>query len=101
MKTMSKCALPGIQRISPLRRLLRSWQLYVLLAPTLIYLFLFNYVPMYGLQIAFRDFAIKKGISGSPWVGWKHFLFFFNCSGANYLSPLRSLIEIFVTQNFE
>ena len=78
MKTRSKCALPGIQRISPLRRLLRSWQLYVLLAPTLIYLFLFNYVPMYGLQIAFRDFAIKKGISGSPWVGWKHFLFFFN-----------------------
>lgn len=78
MKTRSKCALPSIQRISPLRRLLRSWQLYVLLAPTLIYLFLFNYVPMYGLQIAFRDFAIKKGISGSPWVGWKHFLFFFN-----------------------
>lgn len=61
-----------------LSRLLKSWQLYVLLAPTLLYLFLFNYVPMYGLQIAFRDFMAKQGIVGSDWVGLKHFLFFFD-----------------------
>lgn len=67
-----------LNKMSPLRRLIRSWQLYVLVAPTIIYLFLFNYVPIYGLQIAFRDFFAKKGITGSPWVGWKHFEYFFN-----------------------
>ncbi len=68
----------GLKRKKSLAmRILSSWQLYVLLAPTLIYLFLFNYVPMYGLQIAFRDFAVRKGITGSDWVGLKHFLYFF------------------------
>lgn len=36
-------------------------------------IFFFNYVPMYGLQIAFRDFKPSKGIWDSKWVGWKHF----------------------------
>lgn len=33
---------------------------------------------MYGIQIAFKDFAPKTGIEGSPWVGWEHFQTFFN-----------------------
>ncbi len=65
-------------RKSPLFYMLRSWQLYVLLAPTILYLFIFNYVPMYGIQIAFRDFVANKGITGSPWVGMKHFQYFFS-----------------------
>lgn len=59
------------------RRLLESWQLYVLLVPTMTYMLLFNYVPMYGLQIAFRDYQVRKGFWGSNWVGWKHFFTFF------------------------
>ena len=51
----------------------RHWQLYVLLIPTIAYFLVFRYVPMYGLQIAFRDYVTTKGFSGSPWVGLKHF----------------------------
>ncbi|NGP45436.1 sugar ABC transporter permease [Bacillaceae bacterium SIJ1] len=50
-----------------------NWQLYVLLFPTLVYFILFQYGPMYGLQIAFKDFSPMKGIWGSEWVGITHF----------------------------
>ncbi|RKF20005.1 sugar ABC transporter permease [Alginatibacterium sediminis] len=55
------------------RHLKREWQIYVLLAPTLIWFIVFLYKPMYGLQIAFKDYSVFKGIVGSPWVGFEHF----------------------------
>lgn len=55
-----------------------NWQLYVLLLPALIYFFIFHYIPMYGVQIAFKDFFATDGIWGSPWVGFDHFKRFFN-----------------------
>ena len=61
---------------SPLKRLLRSWRLYVLLAPALIYLFMFHYLPLYGVQIAFRDYVPSLGFLDSAWVGLKHFQYF-------------------------
>ena len=54
-------------------RLRRTWPLYALLAPAIIYLLVFHYYPMYGAIIAFKEFKINKGIWGSPWVGLKHF----------------------------
>lgn len=60
------------------RLMKRNWVLYLLLLPTLIYIGIFNYAPMYGIQIAFRNFNFADGITGSPWVGWKWFKFFFN-----------------------
>lgn len=60
-----------------LRMLKTSIPLYVLLLPAVILLILFNYIPMYGVQIAFRDFSVGGGITGSPWVGFKHFITFF------------------------
>lgn len=56
----------------------RYWQLYILLIPSLIYLIIFSYWPMYGLQIAFRNYNPVKGFTGSAWVGMKHFIRFFN-----------------------
>ena len=56
----------------------RNYQLYIFLIPAIIYLFIFNYMPMYGVQIAFKDYNIALGINGSRWVGAKHFLRFFN-----------------------
>ena len=50
-----------------------EWQLYLMLAPTIIWLLVFLYTPMYGLQIAFKDYSIFRGVSGSPWVGFEHF----------------------------
>ncbi|MGO4494954.1 ABC transporter permease [Paenibacillus sp. 2RAB27] len=46
--------------------------------PVIAYYLIFHYGPMYGLQIAFKDFSPAKGILGSPWVGFKHFESFFN-----------------------
>ena len=61
-----------------MKRLLRNdWQIYVFLFPAVLYLLLFHYFPIYGIQIAFRDFIAVKGISGSPWVGLLHFQNFF------------------------
>lgn len=58
------------------KQIRKSLPLYVFLLPAVIYLILFNYVPMYGVQIAFRDFSSKDGIWGSPWVGLKYFIKF-------------------------
>lgn len=56
----------------------RNWVLYLLLLPALIYIIIFNYAPMYGIQIAFRNFTFADGITGSKWVGLKWFRFFFS-----------------------
>ncbi|WP_274364366.1 ABC transporter permease [Paenibacillus thermotolerans] len=60
------------------RLVTRNWQLYLLISPVAAYFILFHYVPMYGIQIAFKDFVATKGIWGSEWVGLKHFERFFN-----------------------
>jgi len=52
--------------------------LYALLAPSMILLFVFHYIPMYGIIIAFEDFAPFQGFLGSTWVGLKHFKYFLN-----------------------
>ena len=59
-------------------RIRRNWQLYALLALPLIWLVIFRYAPMYGAQIAFRDYSPVFGIEGSPWVGLANFERFFN-----------------------
>ena len=61
-----------------LKSLNRTKYLQMLLLPGLIYYIIFHYKPMYGIIIAFKDFSIKKGIMGSPWVGLKHFRDFFS-----------------------
>lgn len=54
------------------RQLRRSWQLYALLLIPAVYALTFLYGPLYGLQMAFKNFSVVKGITGSPWVGFKH-----------------------------
>ena len=54
------------------------WRLYVFLLLPVVYFIIFQYWPMFGLQIAFKKFSITKGIWGSPWVGMKYFTKFFN-----------------------
>ncbi len=59
------------------KKIIRNWQLYLFILPALVYFLIFCYGPMYGIQIAFKDFIATKGIWGSPWVGFKHFRNFF------------------------
>ena len=56
----------------------KHWQLYLLLLVPLVYILVFAYGPMLGLQIAFKDFQPAKGIWGSPWVGLKYIKKFIN-----------------------
>jgi putative aldouronate transport system permease protein len=50
-----------------------NYQLYLMAVPALIVVILFAYVPMYGVQIAFREYRASLGIWGSQWVGLKYF----------------------------
>lgn len=61
-----------------LNRLKRSWQWYLLLLPAFVYVAIFHYGPMYGLQIAFKNYRPRLGILGSEWVGLEHFIRFLN-----------------------
>jgi len=61
-----------------LKWLRANWELYLLILPVIAYFIIFHYVPMYGVQIAFKDFIASKGILGSPWVGFKHFERFYH-----------------------
>jgi putative aldouronate transport system permease protein len=61
-----------------LKRISRAWQLYVLLAPAIVYILVFKYWPMYGVQIAFKNYNPVDGFSDSPWVGLTHFIRFVN-----------------------
>ncbi len=72
----------------------KNWILYVMILPVVVYYIIFSYVPMYGIQIAFKDYSIKKGMWGSAWVGTEHFRRFF--SSYNFLQLLRNTLEISV-----
>ena len=69
---------PSFFRKPGVKRVLSSWQLYVLLLPTFVYVAIFCYRPMYGVLIAFEDFTIGGSIWDAPWVGLKHFRRLFN-----------------------
>jgi len=55
----------------------RYWQLYLLLIPVVANFVIFHYVPMAGIQIAFKDFMLNLGIWDSEWIGFEHFERFF------------------------
>ncbi|MCM3627729.1 ABC transporter permease subunit [Paenibacillus glycanilyticus] len=58
--------------------IVRNWELYLFITPALLYFLIFCYGPMYGIQIAFKNFIPTKGITGSPWIGFDHFVRFFH-----------------------
>lgn len=60
------------------RKCRSRWQLFLFLVPAVAIVLIFNYWPMLGAQIAFRDYRPKAGIWNSPWVGLKHFAKFFS-----------------------
>ena len=69
-----------------------NWDLYLLALLPILYILLFKYGPMYGAQIAFRQFSAVKGILGSPWVGLDNFIRFFN--SYNFWIVLRNTVTI-------
>ena len=67
----------GVRRSSGLRAFLRvslnQWQMYVMVLLPVTFLLIFCYGPIFGVIMAFKDFSIRKGVWGSPWVGFKYF----------------------------
>ena len=64
------------------KAMMKYWQMYLLLIPVIVYFVVFKYVPMAGVQIAFKNFKVRGGIWGSPWIGLKHFRDFFGSATA-------------------
>ncbi|MFG6323390.1 MAG: ABC transporter permease subunit [Lachnospiraceae bacterium] len=60
------------------RRILDNWQLYVMLLVPVVLTVIYKYIPMYGIQIAFRDYKASRGMWGSEWVGLEWFERFFS-----------------------
>jgi putative aldouronate transport system permease protein len=65
-----------------LTRIIQSRELYLFCLPGLLIMLIFHYWPLYGAQIAFRAYSVRRGIWGSPWVGLQHFVRFFNSPNA-------------------
>lgn len=83
-KSKSVSANPGmvLEHKSLKKRILSNWQLYAMLLIPVVITIIYKYIPMYGIQIAFRDFKASRGMWGSEWVGLKWFERFFtspNC----------------------
>ncbi len=74
---------------------IKNWQLWIMLLPAIIYIFVFCYVPMYGVQLAFRDYSFSAGITGGPWVGLKYFKQYFE--SASFIPTLRNTFLISLT----
>ena len=55
----------------------KHYELYLFLLPSIAYIFIFCYIPMYGVLMAFQDYKPSLGIAGSTWVGLEHFMRFF------------------------
>lgn len=77
------------------KKVSKHWQLYLIFLLPLAYIIIFNYIPMYGAQIAFKNFMASKGITGSPWIGFKHFTDFFQSSQFSRLIQNTLGISIF------
>ena len=73
----------------------RDKLLYLMLLPVILFFLLFEYRPMYGLQIAFKEYSLFKGIAGSEWIGLQNFRTFFD--GPYFMRLLRNtfLINIY------
>lgn len=75
-----------------LRDLRMNYSVYLMAIPVIIYFFIFHYLPMGGILMAFQDYSIKKGILGSRWVGLQNFATFF--TSVNFWRLLRNTLLI-------
>lgn len=101
-ETAAKVPLPpvGPRRRGPWARVLTQhlrtrWQLWVMLAPAIVVTAVFAYGPMYGIQLAFREFDFTKGLTGGDWVGLKYFDQFF--SSPLFWKLMRNTVAISMT----
>lgn len=56
-----------------LKKIFMNRQIYLMLLPVVVFYLVYNYVPMYGIVLAWKEWRPKYGIMGSPWIGWENF----------------------------
>lgn len=86
-KKMIKTQEPGL-----FKRMVKQWDIQLMVLPALIFIFIFSYIPMYGVLMSFQDYNLFKGFWGSPWVGFKHFEMFFN--SPDFMRVMKNTIVI-------
>jgi len=79
----AKKAAPGFKpkpakKRNILQTFKKDYQLWIMILPAIVIIFIFNYIPMYGVQLAFREYDFTKGITGGEWVGLHYFKEFIN-----------------------
>lgn len=92
IQTDLRPASKGQNRVHPIRRFLMQWDIQLMVLPAMVFIFIFCYIPMYGVLMAFQDFNIYKGFYLSPWVGFKHFAAFFNAP--DFVKIMRNTLLI-------
>ncbi|MGG1515626.1 ABC transporter permease subunit [Paenibacillus oryzisoli] len=75
-----------------LNRIAKYKYRYLFILPAFLYILVFKYFPIYGITISFMDYNAFKGLSGSPWVGFKWFEYFFN--GPDFWRLMRNTLTI-------
>ncbi len=78
MSTTAKKNTLLIKRLG--KKAYKDRHLWLIALPGIIYFIIFHYIPMYGVSIAFKNFSISKGITGSEWAGFKYFVQFFTAN---------------------
>ncbi|TVY07181.1 ABC transporter permease [Paenibacillus cremeus] len=86
---------PQIKLTKLIAKIIRDRYLLLMLLPGLVYFLIFKYGPMYGIVIAFKNYSIFRGISGSPWVGLDNFVQFFQSPEAPILIRNTFLISFY------
>ncbi|WP_379132111.1 ABC transporter permease [Paenibacillus sp. sgz500958] len=79
-------------RGSKLKHITRNPFLYAMAVPGLLFFLVFSYLPIYGITIAFKDYDFSKGITGSKWVGFKNFDYFFTSD--DFWTVLRNTLVL-------
>ena len=95
-KNKSSAISPTVMVRRPLqRRLVDHWQLYAMLLIPVVLTVIYKYIPMYGIQIAFRDYKASRGFMGSEWVGFEWFQRFFSAPTFGRMMRNTILLSLF------
>jgi len=73
----------------------KNWPIYLILLPVVVYFFIFSYLPMVGITMAFQNYNIHRGWWDSPWVGFQHFIDFFQSHHFNRIIRNTFLLSLY------
>ena len=90
--------VPRRKQNNILIRFIKQWDIQLMVLPALLLIFVFSYIPMYGVLMAFQDYNLFGGMAESPWVGLKHFRMFFE--SPEFYNVMRNTIVISLLKFF-